>query len=110
MKRRKFIITGGISLAGLSLLSFPMTGYSSSEEKYPLLHEFLPEEVIQTIGIEYLKTNPDFDQKLVAALSQKQLAGLMKQDFEKENTTMVAGWILSLTEAQHCAISYLQNR
>ena len=110
MKRRKFMITGGISLASLSLLSFPMAGCSSSEEQYALPQEFLPEEIIHFIGRAYLKTNPDFDQESVASLSQKQLARMIKEDFEKENTTVVAGWVLSKTEAQHCAITYLQNR
>ncbi|HSJ69199.1 MAG TPA: hypothetical protein VK921_16075 [Anditalea sp.] len=109
MKRRKFISVG-ISLAGLPLIYFPLAGCSSSEDQYPLPQEFLPEEIIHSIGIAYMKMNPNFDQDSVASLSLKQLTRKVKEDFEKDITIVVAGWVLSKTEAQHCAITYLQNR
>jgi hypothetical protein len=106
MERRKFIICGVTSLAGLSLLSFPLKGLPSAVENYPLLPEFLPKEIVRSIGIEYLKIDPDYKEKNFAALRPEQLVDLVKADFEKDNTIVVAGWVLSKTEAQHCAFLF----
>lgn len=109
MNRRKFIASVGFLILSLSFLIGLISDCESHKDNSQLLQDFLPEDMIQLIGREYLKTHPAYDQNRVAALSKTQLLELIHQDFEQEHTTIVAGWVLSETEAQYCAFIYSKN-
>jgi hypothetical protein len=49
--------------------------------------------------------SPDADKSTI----QTVLHNKMNQDFEKDNTVIVKGWILSVTEARQCALLFVEN-
>jgi hypothetical protein len=125
MNRRAFVLLG---TTGILAISFPLSCSKINKVKYdPLLAQpqslsaLLDYEKITTIGNKYLaKTSDETDvgslvklimhgisdnkAKLAEALETK-----IKTDFEKRNTVMVDGWVLSVTEARQCAMSSLTN-
>lgn len=109
MDRRNFLRIGGASIAGIPLLSFPIVSHSSKKYTYPILQDFMPKETIKLIGDEYLQRNHFKDQAFYSNLSENEAADLIKKDFEEDRTIIVSGWVLSITEARHCAAIHLKN-
>lgn len=119
MKRRKFVLlsTMGVAVAGASYYYFNyynQTNFSSIVEPDALSYIWDRETIINT-GAIYRKQIPDEDSKttLTELLSIndadnvntiKAIKEKIKTDFETENTVMINGWILSVTEARQCAL------
>ena len=123
MKRRTFVYLGA---TGILATSIPMGCSQINNVKYdPLLAEarslsaLLDYEQITAIGNKYLeKTSGETNvRSLVEHLTHgisdnntglaEALEAKIKTDFEKRNTVMVDGWVLSVTEARQCALSTL---
>ncbi len=41
---------------------------------------------------------------------QNQISQKIKHDFETDNTVIVNGWVITVTEARQCALLYAMNR
>jgi hypothetical protein len=110
MDRRNFLKLGGTSIAILPYISFSIAGCSQKKNAYPLLQDFMPGETIDFIGKEYLKENELKDPEFYSGLSKNEAADMVKNDFEKDNTIIVSGWVLSITEARQCAANQIKNK
>jgi hypothetical protein len=91
-------------------------------EEPKILGNFCNDEDIRAIGMDYRKRVPEEanKQKLVSLLLQKDsgkqisstdiheisdwLDKKTEQEFEDDNTLVVAGWVISVTEARQCAL------
>ncbi|NNE02858.1 MAG: hypothetical protein HKN52_06790 [Eudoraea sp.] len=123
MNRRTFVFLGA---TGILATSIPLACSQINNVKYdPLLAEpqslsaLLDYEQITAIGNKYLEkttgetnvrslvkhlTDGISDSKTGLAIA---LEAKIKTDFKKQNTVMVDGWVLSVTEARQCALSSL---
>jgi len=59
----------------------------------------IPVEDNETSLVKLLSTDTNEDSSAIEALKKE-----IKNDFEKGNTVMIDGWILSVTEARQCAL------
>ncbi len=119
MERRDFIL---LSVAGIAVvagsywyLNYYNQEYNSSIIEPDSLSYIWDRETIINIGTNYRKQIPveDNETSLVKLLStdtnedSSAIEALKKEimnDFEKGNTVMINGWILSVTEARQCAL------
>ena len=118
MERRKFILLSGL---GVSAIAIPTWHYGFKTPKYDqllaepeLLSHIWDSNTIGDIGKIYQEQFPDesSEEKLVKHLSNyesqesigKDLQQQIADDYNKGNTVMVDGWILSRTEARQCAL------
>lgn len=125
MKRRTFIYLGA---AGILATAIPLACSRINDVKYdPLLAEpqslleLLDIEQITSIGKKYLEKKSDETtvRSLVKHLMHditddniglsEAVQSKVKTEFEKLDTVMVDGWVLSVTEARQCALSSLSN-
>lgn len=119
MKRRNFILlsSAGVAAVGASYwyLNYYNQEYNSSIVEPESLSYIWDRETIITMGTNYRKQFPveDNETSLVKLLSTdtiedssaiEALKKEIKNDFEKGNTVMIDGWILSVTEARQCAL------
>ena len=121
MKRRQFIasISLGTFSVGLfeSIVPLPSNGFDhDSFVPHDLLKIIEDEQAIIEIGRRYREMNADEHTKKIlidklVSLGGKQRANLKNSlgrwvvnDFESGNTIQMKGWILSITEAQQCAL------
>ena len=125
MKRRTFIYLGA---AGVLATSIPLSCSKFSSAEYdPLLAQ--PQSLSALIGYDHItiignkyiekKSNEANVRSLVKQLMQgisdsgvglaEAIQTKVKSEFEKRNTVMVDGWVLSVTEARQCALSSLTN-
>jgi hypothetical protein len=132
MQRRQFILLTAMGGAAVGI-----TGISCGHY-HPALYDILSEpstlaqicdlKTIKEIGMTYRLQRPsekDAD-KLVSLLLtdttgkpvssdadkssiQTLLHNKMNHDFENDNTVIVKGWILSVTEARQCALQFVDN-
>jgi hypothetical protein len=126
MKRRDFITMGTVGLTATLIPSacyyFRDTSYGPSLAQPQSLALIWDKETIIAIGNDYRLRVPDekSESELVEELLRdapddvKALNSFIemkiKNDFEKNNTVNVNGWILSTTEARQCALlSTLKN-
>jgi hypothetical protein len=97
------------------VLAFPGTSLLAARAALALPPEglqklFGDEAQIQKIGLAYLAACPDENkpgtlQKLCVGVEDSSLAAsAIRQDFENGNVVTVEGWVLSRTEARHCAL------
>ena len=122
MKRRKFI---GLLSLGLTILIVIVWIFSLNKkrrEKYTVfpneLSNICSQEKIVEIGLEYRQlsgeNNRDTLQNLLAydpAISTKKFfEEKIRTDFENNNTILIQGWLLSITEARQCALLSLENQ
>jgi hypothetical protein len=125
MKRRNFIAISATALVGISI------PFACSSEDYksivsvmpkPLpLGKFCTEKELKGIGTNYIQLIPEENQlstigkhifknetgQLVdpnPAAIEKLINEKMQKDFQAGNTTIVDGWIISITEARVCGI------
>ncbi|WP_242082892.1 hypothetical protein [Aestuariivivens sediminis] len=120
MKRREFIPLSGL---GISAIVIPTYYYKFYTPEYdPLLTEpellsnILDGTTIRNIGEIYRKqfSDENSERKLAKLLSDyastestttiEMLRQQIAVDYDKGNTVMVDGWILSRTEARQCAL------
>lgn len=125
MKRRTFIY---LSAAGVLATSLPLSCSKLSRAEYdPLLAQpqslsaLIDYDQITIIGNKYIEKKSNeanvrsLVEQLMHGISDKgiKLADAIqtkvKSEFEKRNTVMVDGWVLSVTEARQCALSSLTN-
>lgn len=132
MKRRTFILT---AVAATTIIAIPVIKYSCRHAmtsdplvRPDVLARFCDEDTIREIGKRYRSQVPEENkkQKLVELLltndAGKTIRPLsdsvisdwieqkIQQEFKTQRTVIVAGWILSQTEARQCALlSFSKN-
>jgi hypothetical protein len=119
MKRRNFILLSAAGVAAVGASYWYLNYYSQEHNSSIIEPESLSyiwdRETIITMGANYRKQIPmeDNETSLVKLLSTdinedsgaiEALKKEIKNDFEKGNTIMIGGWILSVTEARQCAL------
>ncbi|MFZ9004421.1 MAG: hypothetical protein ACO20F_07490 [Robiginitalea sp.] len=126
MKRRTFVIYTGVGVAAISLpigcYQFQVPPYDPLITEPELLSHIWDAEEIEKAGALYREqfSEEDSEGQLVLKLLENAdgkspegsvLQQKIVQDFEKGDTVMVDGWILSRTEARQCALfSLTQTR
>jgi hypothetical protein len=116
MKRRLFIkasVAGGaLAFPGASLLAARVVVARPPEDLNKL---FADEAKIRQLGRNYLAAFPGEDdidilQNLAVPVENLSLAtAAVKQDFDNGDVVTVDGWVLSRTEARHCALYSMQS-
>lgn len=120
MKRRKFII-GAVSVTAVSISGAYL--FLNRDIVYdPLIAEpqslsliwdtetviavgnqyrvqYVDENSEQALAKKLVRDQSDSGEQMIKNLNQK-----IKEDFEKDNTLLIDGWILSKTEARQCAL------
>lgn len=125
MKRKSFIISITTLAAGLPLVYYLKNhkwGNSNPIITPDLLSNFCSEKGLREIGLEYRKLVPaeNLKQKLEdliltglngkklttsnKSVIEKMINNKIQADFTSYNTTIIYGWIISLTEARQCAL------
>ncbi|MGB5819454.1 MAG: hypothetical protein WBG90_08195 [Saonia sp.] len=119
MQRRDFIIisTGAALALGATYwyLAYDSHTKSYSSMAPESLSHIWDETTIRNMGTAYRSEVPkeDNEQLLIQLLNKdhgggyQSIAALrekIKNDFETENTIIIDGWILSVTEARQCAL------
>lgn len=119
MKRRKFLWV--TTVASSLVILYPISGCTTSEKSnqiaaVPLtLGQLISSEKISKIGINYRnkfkKENQSFLEDILISkkhLSKNEIINFISdkinQDFIKDNIVIIDGWVLSITEAQQCAL------
>lgn len=120
MKRRKFI---GIIAVGALLLGLLSWFFGIKKRRQPagiyepqLLSKICNREKINEIGQKYRALSSENDKesltKLLAFDNQADVKQYFEnkviQDFENNDTVLIEGWLLSITEARQCALMSLQ--
>ena len=111
MKRRQFlqssVASGALAFPGASLLAARSVAASPPEGLQRLFGDDMQ---IRQLGDKYLFVNPgekDIDvlwNLAVPVDDSSHAAAAIKQDFEGGNVVTIDGWVLSRTEARHCAL------
>jgi len=127
MKRKKFLIISAVAVAAISVPVAIKFSHRRKVRDKPLeqpriLGNFCNEKDIRDIGLAYRKDNPNESQKqqLVDLLLQNDggkkidssdrselsdwLDEMTSQEFKRDKTIVVAGWVISVTEARQCAL------
>ena len=121
MKRRKFI--GIITLVALTLSAiswfFVIKKQRSDTGAFDpdVLSNICSREKMIEIGRKYRQMSSENDKdslaKLLAVEGQKPVKqyfeNKVRQDFENNDTVLIDGWLLSVTEARQCALLSLQT-
>ncbi len=126
MKRRNFVLLAGI---GISAIAIPTWYYKYRDPandqllaEPELLSYIWDDNTISKIGNLYLEefSDENSELKLIELLSNNVSTDLnentemlnqqITNDYKTGNTIMIAGWVLSRTEARQCALfSLTQN-
>jgi hypothetical protein len=111
MKRRRFLKTslasGVLAFPGASLLAARTTIATPPEGLRSLFGDAAR---IRNLGVAYLASCPDENridtlEKLCAGPGDTSLvASAIRRDFASGHVVTVDGWVLSRTEARHCAL------
>ena len=122
MDRRRFIRDSAILSASLAI-PWLQACRGADPAKIPapdFLSHTLDRESLQEIGKAYLERHPDeknpqrLADLLMAGERTTDLAGhfneRIRKDFENGDTTLAAGWVLSVTEARQAALFSLLNK
>lgn len=127
MKRKKFLIISAVAVAAVAVpVAIKLSNHKKVRdrpmEEPRILGNFCNDEDIRAIGMDYRKRVPEEadKQKLVGLLlkndSGKQISSTdihevsdwldkkTQLEFEADNTLVVAGWVVSVTEARQCAL------
>ena len=133
MQRRKFIQLSAMGSAAIGITGISCrhrhAGFYDILGKPEGLAQICDLKTLREIGMAYrLQTASERDtDKLVALLSadsagkpvssasdnlfiQSLISKKINQDFERGNTVIVKGWILSVTEARQCALLSVNNQ
>ena len=121
MKRRKFIgiLAIGALLLGLISWFFGIKGKRRATYAYEphVLSNICTREKIVEIGQKYRAISSENNKdNLVQLLAFEDQADVkqyfeqrIRQDFEKNDTVLIDGWLLSITEARQCALLSLET-
>ena len=121
MKRRKFlgILTLGTLIIGAISWFFVIKKQRLDTGTFDpdILSNICSREKIIEIGIKYRQISSENDKETLARLlevegqkSVKQyFENKVRQDFENNDTVLIDGWLLSVTEARQCALLSLQT-
>jgi hypothetical protein len=127
MKRKKFLIISAVAVAAVAVPVAIKLGNHKKVRNRPMeepriLGNFCNDEEIREIGMDYRKRVPEEaeKQKLVELLLKNDsgkrinstdihevsdwLDEKTDQEFKADNTLIVAGWVVSVTEARQCAL------
>jgi len=125
MERRKFIALSATALAGLAIpfacASENYKNIVAAMPKLSPLEKFCTEKELHDIGTKYIATVPeegdlstigkyifknDAGQLVDAnpAAIEKLLDAKIAMDFQADHTTIVDGWVISITEARVCGV------
>jgi hypothetical protein len=127
MKRKKFLIISAVAVAAVAVpVAIKLRDHKKVRnrpmEEPRILGNFCNDEDIREIGMDYRKRVPDEaeKQKLVELLLKNDsgkkinstdihevsdwLDEKTDQEFKADNTLIVAGWVVSVTEARQCAL------
>lgn len=115
MKRRKFIVlsTTGALAAGAAYWHFKTPDYSLEDPQ--ILSQFLNDSDIVEIGKSYRRRHPEEDhaETLLELLiggdtdenrAVSKITNDIENDYEKGNTLVIDGWVISVTEARQSAL------
>ncbi len=129
MQRRKFIQvstvgTTAIVITGISC-KYPRTTFYNILDKPARLSSICDLNTIRKIGITYSQQTPaetgvdkladllsvDTSGKIISSSSdgvsiRNMINQKIKHDFETDNTVIVNGWVITITEARQCALLY----
>ncbi len=124
MKRSNFIlllITGALAIGLFFSYRFYKTAKLKGSPAFPvLLSTLIDEQAIISIGQAYRQEFPreDSETKLLNFLGAEISQGAIDisvikkaiiDDFERDNTLVIDGWVVSVTEARQCALFSLQQ-
>ena len=111
MKRRGFlrasVVSGALAFPGAALIA-ARAGFTTPPDGLQKL--FGDEMQIRRLGVAYLATCPEENkietlQRVCAEVQDVSLtSAAIQYDFECGNVVAVDGWVLSRTEARHCAL------
>jgi hypothetical protein len=127
MKRKKFLIISAVAVAAVAVpVAIKLSNHKKVRnrpmEEPRILGNFCNVEDIREIGMDYRKRVPDEaeKQKLVELLLKNDsgkkinstdihevsdwLDEKTDQEFKADNTLIVGGWVVSVTEARQCAL------
>tara|TARA_R110002167_G_scaffold10353_2_gene47649 strand:- start:279 stop:659 length:381 start_codon:yes stop_codon:yes gene_type:complete len=123
MKRRKFVLlsTAGALAIGSSYLywSYSTNKFKGSPAYPESLAVIMDENAIRSVGETYRQRFPrEADEaKLLGLLGvdlsygntdRSDIKKAIIKDFENDNTVVLDGWVVSVTEARQCALFSLQ--
>ena len=123
----KLVAATGLLSTGGKVLARHIQYVSGPEESTLLSSMITSEESAKTIGDEYLRVNPDENDRVLLGETlfdsnagnlsrydypdpRAKIVSQIRADFESGRTVMVGGWILSQTEARLCALVSLSCR
>lgn len=121
MKRRNFIILSGTGLLAAGYTFWHLRGNIKKESlNYPqYLSKILDSDSIISIGQNYLDVYPTHKNKnkLIELLTGdltntnaiSSLKSVIDNDFAINNTLILDGWVVALTEARQCALLALDK-
>jgi len=127
MKRKKFLIISAVAVAAISVPVAIKFSHRRKVRNKPLeqpriLGNFCSEKDIQEIGNDYRKENPNESQKQqlidlllendagkkISASDNSRVSDWLDQkteeEFKSDKSIVVAGWVISVTEARQCAL------
>lgn len=123
MERRQFIHVTAAGIAGLGLsggLCLPAAASSLRTLARPELLQFIGSQRVVEVGRAYraavrdestvddltsaIMSGSRLSSKLTATSIRSRLAKQISDDFARQRTIELNGWILSLTEARQCAL------
>jgi hypothetical protein len=130
MQRRDFVILGASAL-GLVITPWAMVSCDSTSQwttvlaTPSMLGKFCSDAEIKEIGHKYCQDNPEevsirkiennlltqADGNLIEPdtneIIDQHLSKLISDDFQRDQTVMIKGWVISRTEARQCALYFL---
>jgi hypothetical protein len=127
LTRRRFLLLGAVTGAGLGLLRLPFRPDLTEPAEQRLARLFAHLDSAQTVGQEYLSAVPaeagartlvelvtrgmPNRSGMLRAATEDELRAFfalrVSEDFARQRTVDLSGWILSLTEARLCALAAL---
>lgn len=133
MQRRKFILLSAVAGTAAAFAGIQCNSRSTAIlnilEKPEFLSKICDEQTIRAIGLAYRLQKPkeqnldeltdllmkDYSGHSLSSSQDEQLVRTMVSkkvdlDFEKADTVVVSGWILSVTEARQCALFAAQHK
>ncbi|HKP32258.1 MAG TPA: hypothetical protein VJT83_06005 [Chitinophagaceae bacterium] len=118
MKRRRFVYIAAVTTTGFSLNISSCNTRKSVLSRPEFLSSILKKEEITKIGKSYRsqflqeatsdKLISELQNNNKAEVSAAEIEQMIKTDFEKGDTLIIEGWILSRTEARQSALYSLQ--
>ena len=121
MKRRNFlgIITAGVVILGIISWFFVIKKQKPESDSFgpDVLSNICSRDKIIEIGKKYRQISAENDKTTLNQLlfvdnelpARQYFEQKVRQDFENNDTVLIDGWLLSVTEARQCALLSLQS-